>query len=262
MDEDEIVLWTQLTTRINRIERKIDLIAEGVCAIFAGLVAYTTLVISHHLWGDYGSKLGPTEDPKSSQIRRSRNPGRYGIALAAALVAGSTGRATSAFGFDAEGLRTGMTVNEVAAQVRPRGLTVSPFVGSGQGEKFGVYSIMKIDPSSRVDLSFPIISLAFCDGRLVSFNHNIDLDTDYIPTLKSLLERYGNPGRVRVTTSPWSGPGDGYLSESSMDWYSGNDRVTLSFTPEGRTAGGTLRYSRRGAIAYQTQSQRCPFPDW
>jgi hypothetical protein len=49
-----------------------------------------------------------------------------GIALAAALMAANAST-TSAFGFNAEGFQTGMTVDQVAAVVGAQGLTLDPF---------------------------------------------------------------------------------------------------------------------------------------
>jgi hypothetical protein len=184
-------------------------------------------------------------------------PMMRGMALAAALMA-ATASTTPAFGFNAEGFQTGMTVDQVAAAMKARGLTLR----SGGKGPFSAYYVLRVDRSGNPDPSGPLISLLFCEGGLVSFSHSIDFDADYIPMLKTILEQHGNPGRVTVRTQPWSGPGGGYLSSSEMYWYFGDDRVTLSFNPDGRSGKGVLRYSRGGSIGYETLNKQCPFPDW
>jgi hypothetical protein len=179
--------------------------------------------------------------------------------LAVALVAAGASQATDAFAFDVDGLRTGMTVNQVAAQVKLRGLTLRLFQ---KGEEMSVYVALKVEPSGQPDLSSPVISINFCDDSLQGLTHNIDLDTEYLPTLKSILEQHGNPARVSVDSSPWSGPGDGFLTRAEMVWYFGDDRITLGFNPESRNAKGALRYSRSSSVSYQSKSQQCVFPNW
>jgi hypothetical protein len=172
-----------------------------------------------------------------------------GIALATALMTASAST-TSAFAFNAEGFQTGMTFAQVATIVQARGLTLRngpPGYGA---------AAFRIDQSGSPDMSGPFISMFFCEGRLASFSHNVDPDTDYIPMLKNILDQHGNPGRVTVETQPWSGPGGGYVSSSNMYWYFGDDRITLSFTPEGRTGAGALRYSRTVSISYDTRTIR------
>jgi hypothetical protein len=181
-----------------------------------------------------------------------------GIALATALMA-ATASTTSAFGFNAEGFQTGMTVDQVAAAVGGRGMTLlPPYLKSELSASFAV----RVDRSGNVEASDPIINVLFCDGRLVGFSHNIDLDTDYIPALKDILDQHGSPGHVTVRTQPWSGQGGGYLSSSEMHWYFGDDRIAFSFTPEGRTGAGALRFSRTTSISYQTLTKQCAFGDW
>jgi hypothetical protein len=181
-------------------------------------------------------------------------------ALAAAVVAANVSQTASAFGFNADGFQTGMTVNEVAALAQQRGLTMqssNPFKAANES-----YSIDKEASGGGPDPNGPSIVVRFCEDRLVSYFNIIDLDSDYLPLLKTLLEQHGNPDRVRVTTKPWLGLGDGYMSESEMHWHFGADRVVLSFNPEGRTTKGVLRYTSGSWVTYETQTQQCPFLDW
>jgi hypothetical protein len=177
--------------------------------------------------------------------------------LAALVAAISASRVTRAFAFDVEGLRTGMTVDQVAAEVQRRGLTLRLLL---KGEEMNVYSALRIERSGQLDPNAPIITISFCGGRLVGFIHNIDFDTEYLPTLKGILEQHGNPARVSVDSSPWSGSGDGYVTQAAMVWYFGDDRITLNFNPESRNARGTLRYSHSSSVGYQSKSQQCVFP--
>ena len=173
--------------------------------------------------------------------------------LAAALVVASAGRTTSAFGFNVEGLQTGMTVDEVAAKLRPRGLTIDRI--TGDPIRLSVYGIVKSDQSLG-----PLVATAFCDGRLVEVLREINLDIDYTSTLRNILEQHGNPSRVGIEDEPHFDPAGGntVISKVEMFWYFGDDRITISFIPDGRAVAA--RY--RSGIWYHTQTERCPFPDW
>jgi hypothetical protein len=162
-------------------------------------------------------------------------------------------------GFDAEGFRSGMTVEAVADMARQRELTLKNYSISGS---FAGYALLKTDRGGNVDFDAPLITLTFCDGGLTGFDHNIDVDVDYIPTLQDLLAKFGNPARVDVSRESWSGPGGGYISIEHMYWYSSTDRIELSFHPEGRTGSGALRYTHGSSISYSSRSKRCPLANW
>jgi hypothetical protein len=172
------------------------------------------------------------------------------LAVAAALVC-----THGAGAFDIEGYRSGMTASELAVAVERWGLALT----CSNNDKCAAWSAGR---DQQVDITGQFIDFTFCHSSLVSFGHNIDFELDYIATLEAFLTQYGTPARVKVRTQPWSGPGGGYVKTVDTFWYSGDDRIQLSFNPEARTSSGMLRYSRGASVAYSAQNNCWPARNW
>ena len=149
--------------------------------------------------------------------------------------------ALSSEAFEVDGFRSGMTREQLTTEAVNRGLEVKegPY-GSILIGKFAEYRIVG--------------SFGFCGDALIAYSHSIDFDVDYIPTLRTTIERLGQPQRVRTLQSPWSGSGGGNVQSVGMTWYTGNDRINLSFNPEGRDGKGQLRYFRSASIDYASKN--------
>jgi hypothetical protein len=156
--------------------------------------------------------------------------------------------ASSVFAFDVDGIRTGITTSELVAIGQRRGLEVKETVfGNWTMGKFSEY---------RIDGVF-----TFCGGGLISFNRSIDFDVDYVPFLNQTSGKYGAP-QVRTTALEVSGAPGQSVPRVEMVWYTGNDRITLSFSPEMRDGKGTLRFNRHASVDYLTKSSCRPAASW
>lgn len=148
---------------------------------------------------------------------------------------------TGANAFDIDGFRSGMTREQLILEAKNRGLEAKESAyGSWIIGEFATY---------RIDGNF-----SFCGEGLVSYNRMVDFDVDYIPSLQNLIEKHGQPHLIRTTKNPWSGPGGGYILGVEVTWYANNDRIQLSFYPEGRDGKGQLRHNRTASISYFTKN--------
>ena len=98
-------------------------------------------------------------------------------------------------------------------------------------------------------------TFTFCKGEgLVLYSRTIDFDADYMPAFHSFLEKNGQPKRTSNLQIPMYGNGSLVVPTVEIAWYKGNDRITLSFSPELRDGKGQLRLSRNAYINYATKS--------
>ncbi len=93
-------------------------------------------------------------------------------------------------------------------------------------------------------------NFSFCNGRLIAYTRQMDFDTEYVQQLRDMVARYGSQSSIEVRQQPWSGPGGGYISTVATKWLVGREHVELSFTPEGRTGNGSLKYYRSANVSY------------
>ncbi|HDR9248826.1 TPA: hypothetical protein QDB50_000509 [Burkholderia vietnamiensis] len=157
----------------------------------------------------------------------------------------------SALGFDVDGFRTGMSVTEVATIVRSQGWALGP-----NNMIVGVYIEAHFGSDGKVTELGPA-NFSFCNGRLIAYTRELDFDTEYVQQLREMVAKYGNQSTVEVRQQPWSGPGGGYISTVATKWSVGRERVEVSFTPEGRTGNGSLKYHRGANVSYVFPGQ-CP----
>lgn len=162
-----------------------------------------------------------------------------------------TTASVSALAFDVDGFRTGMSVNEVATVVRGQGWTLGP-----NNMVAGVYIEAHFGPDGKV-MELGPANFSFCNGRLIAYTRELDFDTEYVQQLRDMVARYGSQSTIEVRQQPWSGPGGGYISTAATKWFVGRERVELSFTPEGRTGNGSLKYYRSANVSYVFPGQ-CP----
>lgn len=144
--------------------------------------------------------------------------------------------------FDIDGFRSGMTRQELSIAAKNRGLEAK----KGPFDNWIVGNFA--ESKGRIDGIF-----AFCGEVLVWYSRSIDFDVDYIPVLQSLIEKNGQPQRVRTSLTQMVGA-EGNMQGVEMRWYVGNDRITLSFSPEGRDGKGQLRHSRDSSISYTAKN--------
>ncbi len=145
----------------------------------------------------------------------------------------------SAHAFEAYGLRSGMTRAEVQAAA-PTGFT---YRDTGNLRNAGAITSGE-GPSETI-----FVTVAFCAGRLVAVTRMIDPDTDWLPKVQAALAQRGQPA-AEVTGGSWLGPGGGDINHLDLAWWNGNERYDLELTPEGRGAGGALRFYRSASESY------------
>jgi hypothetical protein len=145
--------------------------------------------------------------------------------------------------FDVDGFHSGMSREQLSVEATSRGLEVKE--GADGSWFIGKFADQRIDGV-----------FSFCGESMNSYSRSIDFDVDYIPMLNSLIDKSGQPRRVRTTQNQWTGSGGGNIQNVGMLWYVNNDRITLSFNTEGRDGKGQLRYYRNATIMYHAKS-RC-----
>ena len=147
------------------------------------------------------------------------------------------GLTSEADGFEKDGLRSGMPLQQFQHELRGRGQDV--WDGMPANWAFGKRKDSQVNGTAF-----------FCDGKLAGYNFNVDFDNEYVATVRGLLDSYGQPKRTSIMDDPWTGPGGGRIQQVQTVWYAGADRIALSVAPEGRGAKGELRYNRSVAVQY------------
>lgn len=146
--------------------------------------------------------------------------------------------------FDVDGYHSGMTREQLIAEAAKAGFDAKE---AANGDWWVVGRLA--DPQIHGTFSF-------CEGTLDSYIRMIDFDLEYIPLLNSLIGLHGQPHKVQTNQRAWSGSGGGTVQGVEMIWHAGNDRITLSFYPEGRDGEGQLRHLRNASIYYYAKT-RC-----
>ncbi|MFL9669745.1 hypothetical protein WIX39_022570 [Variovorax sp. AB1(2024)] len=148
--------------------------------------------------------------------------------------------ATSAHAFNVDGIRSGMSVQELSTHATRQGWQLK----SGDGLN---YIMGKLD-QQQIDSS-----LTVCNGIVVNYYRSIDPDVDYTNVLSDMLDKYGQPTVVVRRLPVYQAPGQ-YIPEVFLKWYSQGDRISLSTSPESRDGQGALRFKRGASIAYTVRS--------
>ena len=148
--------------------------------------------------------------------------------------------------FDVDGWRSGMSLTQFQREVTAK--------GAESWESNGNYFVGR-KGEARIDGSF-----YFCQGRLVSYSRSIDFDVDFSSALSKLLDQLGRPDRIEVLQQNWTGPGSGLINSTYMTWLHSDEKLILSFTPEGRDGKGNLRYNRGASQGFQIRNS-C-FTSW
>jgi hypothetical protein len=148
----------------------------------------------------------------------------------------------TSFAFTVDGVQSQMTQEQLSNLAASRGREIWETLA-------GVWVVGKRS-EYQIDGLF-----AFCGGGLIAYNRNFDFDADYMTILRSFLEKYGQPRRVEVSQNNIEGANPGIISTTRMIWYSGVDRVILSFNPEGRDGRGQLRYNRSANVGYASKNK-------
>ncbi|QIX18328.1 hypothetical protein [Burkholderia multivorans] len=150
----------------------------------------------------------------------------------------------SAYAFDVDGFRTGMSVDEVANIVRGKGWTLS-----ADNTDAGIYVEAHYGQDGKVTELGPA-NFSFCNRRLVAYIRELDFDAEYVSQLREMIGRYGNQPSIEVRRQAWNGPGGGYISTVAAKWSVGRERVEIAFEPEGHTGNGALKYYRGANVSY------------
>lgn len=169
------------------------------------------------------------------------NPSLKYCGVGASILIGLLAFLPTASAFDVDGFHSGMTREQLSVSAKELGLEVK--------EVSPVSWVIGKFAENRIDGSF-----SFCDKSLVSYSRDLDFDIDYVPTLRSLIQKYGQPKRILSEQMPWSGPGGGSFNNVEILWYKDDDRFTLSFSPEERDGEGKLRHLRGAWVAYATKN--------
>jgi len=165
-----------------------------------------------------------------------------GAAIVLAVLASMSAQA-----FEVDGYTSGMSVTDLENAVVRSG---SRFVArDGTAATYAAIRVGAKDPPVDVVATFSL-----CAGKLVYYGHSLDFDAAFASTLERLLQSNGQPTKVYVTRQPWSGQNGGYIVSTYMSWYQGQNRIELSFVPEGRTSKGELRHSRAASISYAAKN--------
>jgi hypothetical protein len=174
--------------------------------------------------------------------KRSYRHLQIGVAVLVSLLT------ASAQAFEADGFASDMSRAQIEVAARHRGLEAwnTDFDNLVIGNR----------PNMRIDGVF-----AFCDDKMRWYNRPLDFDSDYYAAMESFLGNFGQPSSTTVGQQPWNGPGGGYVQSVSTVWKSEKDRITLSFSPEGRDGKGALIHNRAASVSY-VAATRCTSSNW
>ena len=140
--------------------------------------------------------------------------------------------------FEAFRLRSGMTPDEVSKEFPNYELR---WLAQPHG------AAMLVQRPVNPDDPDIYASLSFCNNRLVSIIRTVDPDTDFLTYAQDYLRDYGQP-TVNVRKQPWTGKNGGDITALELVWIRDGIRRDVSFSPEGRTGAGELRYIRSASV--------------
>jgi hypothetical protein len=161
------------------------------------------------------------------------------VILFCALAAAQISSEPAAPSFEAFGLRSGMSAEEVSRKFPTYELR---WLASPKG------SAMLLNRPVNPENPDIFASLAFCQNRLMSVIRNIDPDNEFLGYVQDYIREYGQP-EVKVTKNPWTGLNGGDITDLELTWTRNGVRRKLSLVPEGRTGSGELRYVRTATAA-------------
>ena len=142
---------------------------------------------------------------------------------------------TTASAFDIDGIKSGMTIQELTSHAARLGLEVHHTDGFN-------YFMGKLD-KYQIDGSFVV-----CSGRVVSYAKSVDFDADYPKLLIDTIQRLGQP-KV-VATRRQLQQSTTMIPAVEMIWRDKQDRVNLSFSTEVRDGKGALKMNRGANLQY------------
>lgn len=160
------------------------------------------------------------------------------ISLFCALAPAQAGSAPAAPSFEAFGLRSGMTPEQVSQKFPTYELR---WLASPKG------AAMLVNRPVNPENPDIFASLAFCQDRLMSVIRNIDPDNEFLGYAQDYIREYGQP-QVMVRKQAWTGLNGGDITTLDLTWTLNGVRRQLSFVPEGRTGAGELRYVRAASV--------------
>ena len=136
--------------------------------------------------------------------------------------------------FEAFGLRSGMTPNDVSKQfpnyelrwlAQPKGSAV---LGTPNGPD--IYAIV-----------------TFCNNRLWGVARDVDPDKDFLSYVQDYMREYGQPA-VNIEKHAWTRKTGGDITSLELQWSNDGVYRTVNLVPEGRTGTGEVRYPRGGSV--------------
>ena len=151
------------------------------------------------------------------------------------------------YAFDVDGIRSGMTPAELEVIVKSRGGEL--WTGADTGDVRQMSSSLIYRDSYDQQLA---PSYGFCAGKLVLYGAHFDFDTDYPVFLERFVKAYGMPTKIVVRNNGRAGGGT--YKEIAIRWYSGSDRIELSFAPEERFSSGKLKHGRSASVGYASKN--------
>lgn len=167
--------------------------------------------------------------------------------LMASLLSGS------AFAFDEDGFRTGMSLPEVKQHL-PKNLLLDnkPFRLSSGTEFYFVSS--KSRKNSPIP---PIREFTFCNGLLTGFTKESSNAQDYPSLMRSLLERYGQPIKIETTDKALTTDDRERQLAIGVTWQPQPDQIYLGFLPSMPATKGHRRKLELVTLTYYTPSADC-----
>lgn len=157
--------------------------------------------------------------------------------------------ALSAHAFDEDGFRTGMTVTEVK-ETLPKDRVLDRL-----GDEFEWYFVLHRDKKLRTTNDFMnATNFAFCKGLLMSYTKPLNPDTEFLPKMKVLLDRFGQPSSIRAYDSAFDKP---TTPTMGIMWWAEPDRVYLSFSQATPAKKNEKATPARTSVTFSTPNPEC-----
>jgi hypothetical protein len=150
--------------------------------------------------------------------------------------------------FEANGFKTGMSIERAKQVVSSKSMNVRGMVIDGRTSNTGGFEQF----SFFNDTAYGGV-LAFCNDKLFFYSHSVDFDLDFANALEKMLDHYGQPTSLKSYRSDFN---DKPLLMSQIDfvWKKADDEITSTVVPEKKSPDGKILVSRIVNISYKTPS--------
>lgn len=97
--------------------------------------------------------------------------------------------------------------------------------------------------------SLLVANFSFCQGQMFFYTRQVNVDSDYAPLLRTLLERYGQP---KIESKEVSGAEKHFFYQVQMRWMDRDDEIELNLTPQKLDEKGGFIASRSASLSYES----------